>query len=141
MTFKLTRYALIGLAIAFAANTSILPTSATPATTTLAKEQTEPVIPEQVKLDAKQKEKIIAIRTNAIKEIRDNLPPAQQPKFDAGIKKNQKLVAVLNSLSLNSDQKTKIKAVIQKSNEKIRAVLTPEQIKLIEKNKPTKPTK
>jgi Spy/CpxP family protein refolding chaperone len=140
MALKFTQPILIALAIGLVANMSTFPAFATTATTT-AKEQAEPAIPDQVKLDAKQKEKIIAIRTDAIKEIRGTLTPAQQPKFDEGIKKNQKLAAVLNSLSLNNDQKTKIKSTIQKSNEKIRAVLTPEQIKTIEKNKQTNPPK
>jgi len=63
------------------------------------------------------------------------LTPPQQTKYAEGIKNGQKLSTVLNSLNLTSDQKTKLKAIVQTSNEKIKVVLTPEQLKMLQKNK------
>jgi Spy/CpxP family protein refolding chaperone len=92
-------------------------------------------IPEQLKLDPKQKEKINAIRADARKDIKMTLTPAQQTKYAEGIKKNQKVSVVLNSLNLSPEQKTKLKSIVQTANAKIKAVLTPEQLKMLQKNK------
>ncbi len=95
------------------------------------------VTPEQLKLTPSQKEKIAAIRSDGIKQLKEVLTPTQRVKYNEGIKKNQKLGNVLNSLNLTTDQKNKIKTIVQKSGGKVKAVLTPEQIKMLQKNKPS----
>jgi len=115
-----------------AVSTSSIAASPAPAAKTRAVDNQPVVISGKLQVTADQKKKIAAIRAEVIKEIVAELTPAQRVKYAAGMKANKKLSAVLNSLNLSAAQKTKILGIIKKSDDRIKATLTAEQLKMIQ---------
>jgi Spy/CpxP family protein refolding chaperone len=115
--------------------TSFAPKVLANAPTTAAPTLEQPVtIPDQLKLTPQQKQKIQAINTEHGKQILTVLTPAQKTKFLKGMKTSKSKVAVLKTLNdLTPDQKKKLSVILKANSTKVKAELTAEQLKQLEK--------
>jgi Spy/CpxP family protein refolding chaperone len=60
------------------------------------------------------------------------LNETQRKKLVQALRSGTKLGAALQTLNLNADQKQKIGAIVQKSNQEVKATLTPKQQQQLE---------
>lgn len=87
---------------------------------------------EQLKLSDQQKRTLRALRKARNQEISKVLSDAQRKNLVQALKSGTKLAPALQALNLSADQKQKIGTIVQKSNQQVKATLTPQQQEQLE---------
>jgi hypothetical protein len=134
MAFTSIRFASVFVSAALCA--SLLPgisqAKLPPTQVAAAPAATAPSLATQLNLSEKQKNTIRGIYASRTRQINQVLTKDQQQKLQAQRNSGKKMSEALQSLNLNADQKKKILAIIQKTNQDIRSNLSQDQIKKLD---------
>jgi Spy/CpxP family protein refolding chaperone len=87
-----------------------------------------------IQLTPAQQEKIQQIRKNAIAQLSNILTSEQKETIVTAIGNNEDLRTALSRLELSSDQRSKIRPILQSAHQQIVSELTPAQRKQMQQN-------